>query len=497
MSTPNTHDGAVRIRAYLEACRKAGGSVYFIGVGGVMMSSLALLTRRAGFPTFGSDRAHTAVTEALEADGITVYDRHDAANLPENCGLVVYTVAISPDNPEYAAADTRGIPRVSRADYLGALMTDYSHRIGVAGMHGKSTCTSMCAQILLDDPLADPTILSGATYAPMGGAYRLGTAKEHFLFEACEYMDSFLDFNPTVAILLGAEHEHVDYFKDMEQIRTSFAAFAALTGAAGVTVVNLDNADILESARRAYAQGRTGRPVTFSAEGNPAADFRAERVHTEAGLPVFDLIAHGELWDTVHMAVPGVHQVINALAAAAAMEAVGVGRTAILSGLAHYIGAGRRMELRGVVQGVTVYDDYGHHPTEVRATLIGAKALAEAVHPDGRLICVFQPHTYSRTGELYHQFLTAFDAADTVILPDIYAAREQNTFGVSSEKLADDLNAAAGYGKAVYCPTPIETAEAALAAARPGDTLLLMGAGDIIKVTELVLAHGAATDDGL
>ncbi len=493
MSTPNTHEGAARIRAALDACRASGKSVFFIGIGGVMMSSLALLTLRAGHPTGGSDRAETAVTAALSDAGIRVVYGHEAANLPADCGLVVYTVAISPDNPEYVAAAERGIPRISRADYLGALMTDYRYRIGVAGMHGKSTCTSMCAQILLDDPTADPTILSGATYAPMGGAYRLGEGQEHFLFEACEYMDSFLDFNPTVAVLLGAELEHVDYFRDMEQICTSFAKFAALTGPDGVTVVNLDEPDILESARRAFAWGSTGQPVTFSAEGNPEADFYAEQVRTEAGLPVFDLVAHGETWGCVRMAVPGVHQVINALAAAAAMDAVGVGREAILSGLCHYVGAGRRMEKRGVVRGATVYDDYGHHPTEVRATLIGAKALATAAHPDGRLVCVFQPHTYSRTHDLYSDFLGAFDAADVVILPDIYAAREQNTTGVSSKQLAADLNAAAGYEKAVYCPTLPATAATALATIREGDTLLLMGAGDIIKVTEMVLQNETPT----
>ena len=193
MSTPNTHEGSARIKACLKACADRKGSVFFIGVGGVMMSSLALLTARAGYPVFGSDRARTAVTDTLEARGITVCYGHDSRNIPADCGLVVYTVAISEDNPEYTEAHGRGIPCVSRADYLGALMTDYTRRVGVAGMHGKSTCTSMCAQILLDAEV-DPTILSGATYAPMGGAYRLGDSKEHFLFEACEYMDSFLEY---------------------------------------------------------------------------------------------------------------------------------------------------------------------------------------------------------------------------------------------------------------------------------------------------------------
>lgn len=486
MSTPNTHEGASRITAYLQSCTEKKAPVFFIGVGGVMMSSLALLTYRAGHPTAGSDRAHTAVTDSLEAEGIRICYSHAAENIPENCGLVVYTVAISPDNPEYVAARERGIPCVSRADYLGALMTDYRRRVGVAGMHGKSTCTSMCAQILLDAEV-DPTILSGASYAPMGGAYRLGDSKEHFLFEACEYMDSFLDFNPTVAILLGAELEHVDYFKDMEQIKESFARFASLTGTEGVTVVNADDGEILESAHRALERGKTGRLITFSAEGNKEADFYAQHIRTEGGLPCFELIAHGESRGEVCMAVPGRHQVINALAAAAAMDACGIGREAILSGLSHYIGAGRRMERKGFVNGAPVYDDYGHHPTEVKATLEGAKALCTAGCAEGRLICVFQPHTYSRTASLYDQFLTAFDAADHVLLLDIYAAREVNTFDVSSEGLAANLNTAVP-GKARYCPSPADAADTIRALAREGDSVVIMGAGDVIKVTASLFA---------
>lgn len=482
MSTPNTHEGAARIISHLNACKATGRSVFFIGIGGVMMSSLALLTHRAGHPTVGSDRTRTAVTEALDNQGLTVCYGHSADNLPADCGLVVYTVAISPDTPEYIAALDRAIPCVSRADYLGALMTDYLRRVGVAGMHGKSTCTSMCAQILLDAAV-DPTILSGATYAPMGGAYRLGDSKEHFLFEACEYMDSFLDFNPTVAILLGAELEHVDYFKDMEQIIESFARFASLTGGNGVTVVNLDDENIMESARRALDRGMTGRVITFSAEGNPAADYMAQNVRMVRGLPCFEIVAGGEPKGTVAMAVPGRHQVINALAAAAAMDACGIPWDAILSGLAHFVGAGRRMEYKGDLNGARVYDDYGHHPTEVKATLEGAKALCEA--EGGRLICLFQPHTYSRTAALYSEFLTAFDAADKALFIDIYAAREDNIYGVTSEGLARDLNKATP-DKALFCPSPSAAADTLRALARKGDTVVIMGAGDVIRVTEIL-----------
>lgn len=484
MSTPNTHEGAARIISHLNACKATGRSVFFIGIGGVMMSSLALLTHRAGHPTVGSDRTRTAVTEALENQGLTVCYGHSADNLPADCGLVVYTVAISPDTPEYIAALDRAIPCVSRADYLGALMTDYLRRVGVAGMHGKSTCTSMCAQILLDAAV-DPTILSGATYAPMGGAYRLGDSKEHFLFEACEYMDSFLDFNPTVAILLGAELEHVDYFKDMEQIIESFARFASLTGRDGVTVVNLGDENIMESARRALDRGTTGKVITFSAEGNPAADYMAQNIRMVRGLPCFEIVAGGEPKGTVAMAVPGRHQVINALAAAAAMDACGIPWDAILSGLAHFVGAGRRMEYKGDLNGARVYDDYGHHPTEVKATLEGAKALCEA--EGGRLICLFQPHTYSRTAALYSEFLTAFDAADKALFIDIYAAREDNIYGVTSRGLAEDLNrTGAAPDRALYCPTPADAAEAIRSIAREGDVVVIMGAGDVIRVTEIL-----------
>ena len=485
MSTPTTHEGATHITACLRRCTQKHASVFFIGIGGVMMSSLALLTHRAGHPTVGSDRAHSAVTDTLEAAGIRICYQHAAENLPADCGLVVYTVAISPDNPEYVAARERGILCVSRADYLGALMTDYTRRVGVAGMHGKSTCTSICAQILLDAAV-DPTILSGASYAPMGGAYLLGDSKEHFLFEACEYMDSFLDFNPTVAVLLGAELEHVDYFKSMEQIISSFARFASLTGPEGVTVVNADDKNIMESAHRALESGNTGRVVTFSAAGKESADLYARRVRSEGGFPCFELVAYGEVRGEVAMAVPGRHQVINALAAAAAMEACGISWEAILSGISHYIGAGRRMERKGEVNGATIFDDYGHHPTEVKATLEGAKALCTAQSGEGRLICVFQPHTYSRTASLYPQFLTAFDAADTLILLDIYAAREANEYGVSSERMAADINLTAP-DKALYCPTPTAAAEAVRTVARPGDHVVIMGAGDVIRVTEALL----------
>ncbi len=476
MSVENTHEGPARIGGYMNAAH----TVHFIGIGGVMMSSLAVLTRRAGYTVTGSDRTPSTVTAGLEAEGIRVFYVHEADNLAPDCGLVVYTVAISADNPEFAAAKERGIPCVSRADYLGWLMTGYTNRVGGSGMDGKSTCTSMCTQLFLEAE-ADPTVLIGADFALIGGAFRLG-GRKHFLFEACEYMDSFLDFRPTTAILLGAELEHVDYFKSMEQIEASFAKFASLTGPDGVTVVNADDAHSMRSARSALAGGGTGRLVTFGVQ-SADADFRAVYPHLENGWPVFDLIVYGEAWGTVRLSVPGIHSVYNALAAAAAAFVSGLDRASILRGLGVFAGVDRRMQYRGMVNGAAVYDDYGHHPTEILATLNGAAALVGTA-PDGtrgRLVCVFQPHTYSRTAALYDQFLKAFAPADKVFLIDIYAAREVNTCGVSSAALAADLGDKAG-----YCPSPAEAAEALRRELRPGDVGVVMGAGDVIKVSRIL-----------
>ena len=242
MATTNTHFGSESISRMLKDVK----SVYFIGIGGINMSSLAHITYLRGYRVGGSDRSRTALTERLEAAGIKINYEHKKENL---CGYdaVVYTVAISPDNPEYRSAQQRGIPCISRADYLGYLMTAYTRRIGISGMHGKSSCTSMCAQVLLDGG-TEPTVLSGAELAVMDGAYHVG-GEENFVFEACEYMDSFLDFNPTIAVILNIEMDHVDYFHSMEQIRSSFARYASLTGKDGYAVINGDDDEVREAMR--------------------------------------------------------------------------------------------------------------------------------------------------------------------------------------------------------------------------------------------------------
>ena len=467
MPTPNTHHGAEYIRAVMQNSRDK--SIFFAGVGGVMMSSLALLTKRAGYNVCGSDRSQTPTIRKIEASGIYINHSHCAENINDSIGAFVYTVAISPDNPEYVEAQRRNIPCISRADYLGYIMTEYKNRIGIAGMHGKSTVTSMSAQIFLTDSeksgTPSPTIISGADYKPMGGAYCIGE-NENFIFEACEYMDSFLDFNPTVAVLLNAEMEHVDYFKSMEHINSSFAKYASLTGDGGVCVANADDENIMISVK-----DYRGKLVTFGLEND--ADYTAKNIRVEDSRLKYDLIYHGETVACISLAICGKHNVYNSMASAAAAHECGVPFSNIEAGLEEFVGAGRRMEYKGNAFGADIYDDYGHHPTEVAATLKGAKEM----FCGRRLICVFQPHTYSRTAALIEDFKFAFDAADRVILADIYAAREENIYGISSKDLADKIGERAVYGGSFgNCGLMLQDT------LRRGDVVVVMGAGDIYKI---------------
>ena len=458
MSIENTHYGASAIAEMLSGA----SSIYFIGIGGINMSSLAHISHIRGYRVGGSDQMASALTEKLEDAGIELFYSHEASHI-EGYDAVVYTVAIAADNPEYNAALAKGIPCISRADFLGYIMTGYRYRVGVSGMHGKSTCTSMCALSFMHAG-GDPTVLSGATLAQMGGAYRIG-GEDNFVFEACEYMDSFLDFNPNIAVILNIELDHVDYFKSITQVRRSFSDYAAITGPSGFAVVNGDD----ENVRIAMA-GYTGTAVTFGlSEG---CDYTAYNIEYISGMASFDIAFRGEYAAHVSLSVPGKHNVYNALAAFAAAMICGLDPDAVAEGLSHYLGAGRRMEYKGKWNDVDVYDDYAHHPTEITVTLQGFRDMGF-----GRLFCIYQPHTYSRTAALWDDFVLALSTADRVLPVDIYAARETDTLGVSSALLAQAIGE-----KATYCAS-FEDAAALLAAeARPGDAIVVMGAGNVYRI---------------
>lgn len=463
MALENTHYGYRRIGEMLASCH----SIFFIGIGGISMSALAQLSASLGYIVGGSDRSENEQTASLRAVGIPVYAGHNAANI-SRYDAVVYTVAIGADNPEYLAAREAGKPLLSRADYLGYLMVAYRERIGVSGMHGKSTCTAMCAQIFLE--ATDPTVMCGAELpALQNSTCRIGRAREHFVFEACEYMDSFLDFNPTLAIVLNVGMDHVDYFKSIEQIRTSFLRFAERTGKEGTVLYNADDVESVKA-----LSPFVGKHVTFALEHD--ADFRASNITHEGGVTEFDFCHDATVLCRITLHVFGKHNIYNALAAASAATLCGIAPKRIAVALEKFAGAHRRMERKGILNGAVVYDDYGHHPDEIKATLSGAREMGYQ-----RILCAYQPHTYSRTAGLFEEFCAAFFDADRVYFADIYAAREQNIYGVSSELLAERIGE-----RAEYCGSFSSVADAIRRDAREGDLVIIMGAGDIYKTFALL-----------
>ena len=449
--------------------------VHFIGIGGISMSGLAEILLKEGFPVSGSDSHASALTEHLERAGARICIGQAASNIPEDCKLVVYTAAIHPDNPEYREAKRRGVPMLSRAELLGQLMRNYQTSIAVAGTHGKTTTTSMIASILLEED-ADPTISVGGILPSIGGNIRVG-GSEVFLTEACEYTNSFLHFFPTIGIILNIEEDHMDFFKDLNDIRRSFRRFAELLPVEGLLIINSDIPDYEE-----ITEGLSCRVVTFGS--SPDADYRAENTAYDTfGHPSFDLIRKTEKdgrRPRFSLKVPGEHNVYNALASIALADALRIPEAAVEKGLLSFTGTDRRFQYTGEVNGVTIIDDYAHHPTEIRATLHAA-----AHYPHRELWCVFQPHTYSRTKAFLKEFAEALSLADHVVLADIYAARETDTLGISSRDLEREL-AALG-ADVYYFPTFAEIEKFLSEKCMHGDMCITMGAGDVINIGEDLL----------
>ena len=467
MALQNTNFGREKIKNILQSTN----GIWFLGIGGISVSALAEYSIRAGFRVGGDDRTDSARIRQLRQAGAVVRIRSNDP-VPQGYGLVVFTVAISEENPQYAAALAKGIPCISRADYLGYLINDFSVRVGIAGMHGKSTCTAMCAQILMQS--GDPTVFAGAELPVLNGnCCRIGEEKQTVLFESCEYMDSFLHFSPNIAVVLNIGMDHVDYFHSMEQIRASFCAFAD-RAADGILLWNADDPE----SRRTF-EGRNNTK-TFSLR-DPGADFYATDIRILPGEIYFLFVEKEEEPFLVHLRAVGVHSVYNALAAAAAARLSGVSKEKIVSALEQYRGAARRTEFRGYFRGCPVYDDYAHHPDEIKATLEGLHTLVPA---GGRLVCVYQPHTYSRTVGFFQAFSQAFDRADLLLLSDIYAAREQNKSGVCSGQLAKAIRGRGGH--ALSTGTVAETAKILPSFLRKDDLLVIMGAGDIEGIFELL-----------
>lgn len=448
---------------FLARCKR----LHFAGIGGISMSTIAVLAKDNGCAVTGSDRSESDAVKKIREKGIPVAIGHAPENV-HGADAVVYTAALDDGNPEIVEAKRLGIPLVSRGEYLGFLMSAYGSRIGVSGTHGKTTTTGMISHIFIDAGL-DPTVANGAVLPEIGGAYREGS-QENFIYEACEYKDSFLSFCPTDAVITNIELDHTDYFRSLEQM---IASFSKAVSHARRVFVNVDNANTMKA-----LENYGGEIVKISLRGSDA-DFYAENVRYVHGLGEYDLMCRGEKLCEVSLRLIGEFNIYNSLCAAAVAYTFGVPGSVIGSSLGTFTGAARRFERKAVVNGVSIYDDYAHHPSECRSTL-------EAVHYLGyqRVFCVFQSHTYSRTHDLLDQFEATFKAAKergiNMIFAEIYAARETDTLGVSAETLAEDTGVRS-FGS-------FEEIAGYLAEnVRSGDLVLTMGAGDVYKVGNMLI----------
>lgn len=446
--------------------------VYFMGIGGISMSGLAEVLLEENFTVSGSDNKESALTDHLEKAGAQIFYGQKASNIIDGIDVVVYTAAIHKDNEEYQAAVQKGLPMLTRAELLGQLMTNYDIPIAVSGTHGKTTTTSMISHILLAGEM-DPTISVGGILKAIGGNIRVGNS-EIFVTEACEYTNSFLSFFPKISVILNIDEDHLDFFKDLEDIRNSFHRFAKLLPKDGTLVINGD-IDRLDE----ITGDLDCKIVTYGT--NPSATYHAANVtHDELGEASFDLVKNGEFVDRISLSVSGDHNVSNALAALAVADLLDVNVSVAKKGLKEFHGTDRRFEYKGETNGVTIIDDYAHHPTEIAATLRTAKN-----YPHKTIWCVFQPHTYTRTKALMDEFAQALSLADKVVLADIYAARETDTLGISSKDLQEKISLLGT--DAHYFSTFDEIEDFLLENCVPQDLLITMGAGDVYKIGEHLL----------
>ena len=443
--------------------------IYFIGIGGISMSGLAEILASRGHQVSGTDVKETAVTKHLQSLGIHINFGHRAENITDDITLVVYTAAIHDDNPELRAAHEKGIRIMDRAHLQGQIMDEYHDSVAVSGTHGKTTTTSMVSEILLAAE-KDPTITVGGILPTIGSNLRIGNSP-YFVAEACEYFDSFLQFNPFIAIILNVESDHLDYFKTLENIRRSFHAFAQRVPDNGLLVISekIDNVEEL-------TDGLTCHVETFGL--SEKANWRAENiVHEADGRNSFDIYHNSAFFTTIHLHIPGEHNITNALAAIAASAFLGAAPEDCVKGLHHYTGTERRFQLKGKKDGITVIDDYAHHPTEIKAALAAAQNVQH-----NTTWCVFQPHTFSRTRFLFDEFGEAFGDADEIIIADIFAARETDDGTVSAAQLAERI---AQTGKSARYVGDFAAIEAYLREhCKSGDLLMTVGAGDVYKIGE-------------
>lgn len=456
-------------------------SIHFVGIGGISMSALAELLHKQGFRVSGSDLKATPLTEHLQDLGITIFYTQEAHHITTDCSVVIYTAAVHSDNPELVQATKLGLPILERKDLLGQIMKQYRHVAGVAGSHGKTSTTSMLSLMMLEGAL-DPTILVGGVLDGIGGNLRMGS-NSFLVAEACEYCNSFLSFFPTDAIILNIEAEHLDFFHDLDEIRQSFHRYAELLPAGGTLVVNGDIERLSELTCNLSAKVVTYGLCSAEAECH-RYDYAATNLSFDKnGFGSYDLYHKNKKLGRISLQVIGKHNISNSVAAAALAFSYGVSFESIAAALLKYTGTHRRFEFKGLVNGIRVYDDYAHHPSEISATLSAARA---CVNHAQKLWCVYQPHTFSRTKAFLHEFAESLSLADTVVLADIYSAsREKDPGDISSADIATLLKEKGN--KVYHFHTFEEIQKFLLENCNADDLLITMGAGDIVSVAESLI----------
>ena len=466
----------------IEDIMKQPCHIHFVGIGGISMSGLAEILLDQGYQVSGSDAKESPITKRLASLGAMIHYGHDASNITDDISYVVYTAAVKDDNPELTAARKKDITCITRAVMLGRIMEKYQTAVSVAGTHGKTTTTSMIAEIMLAWD-CDPTILVGGILNTIGGNLRLGHS-DYLVTEACEYTNSFLSLISNVNVILNVREDHLDFFKDINDIRNSFKIFADKLDENGILILGSGIDDPAY-----FTKDLKGKCITFGLDPDTSDFYPTNVTYNQFACPSFDVnetcldpsgnpvvstVAH------IDLKVPGEHNMLNALAAFATCSALKIPYDAIIKGLCCFEGTNRRFQYKGQFNGVTVIDDYAHHPDEITATLKAARN-----YPHKQLWCVFQPHTYTRTKALMTEFAQALSLADKVVLAKIYPARETDTLGISSDDLRKEIEKR---GTEVYYFPEFEEIEKFLSTkCINGDLLITMGAGNVVIIGETLV----------
>ena len=446
--------------------------IHLIGIGGVSMSGIAEILHACGFVVTGSDAVQSENTDRLIKNHIPVKIGHDLESL-EKANLVVYSAAIKKDDVELVRAKELNIPIIERGTFLGILTKSFKNTICVSGTHGKTTTTSMISLCFLQAG-KDPSIQVGAYLKQLDANYRVGKS-DYFIIEACEYVESYLKLFPKTEVILNIDNDHLDYFGSLENIVTSFSNYIKLIPDDGLLVINWDDDNC-----RKIAKYTNAKVLTYGIK-NENANFVARNISFNSnGFPTFDVYYNNTFYKTITLSVPGIHNVMNALACIAVCYNYGLEREDIKDALLKYTGAHRRFEFKGSFNDVNVYDDYGHHPTEIVAT---AEALKQKKYNESWVI--FQPHTYSRTKNLLDDFATALLNFDNIIVTDIYAARESNTYNISSKDLVDKITSLGR--KAIYIQDFNKIVKYVKENAKPGDIVLTLGAGTVTNIGPMLV----------